>query len=113
MRHRQCYICAEEDEPPLRESGVGLGDMTSELKANEYISKFVSDGPKNYAYELRNSVTGEAKLVCRLWDIGLNYKASQIVNFETIKNLVVPTAPSQFALIKKSNERESTVRLYQ
>ena len=47
------------DEPPLIECGDALGDMTSELKANEYISEFVSGGPKNYAYKQCNSVTGK------------------------------------------------------
>ena len=46
------------DEPPLIECGDALGDMTSELKANEYISEFVSGGPKNYAYKECNSVFG-------------------------------------------------------
>ena len=46
------------DEPPLIECGDALGDMTSEPKAKEYISEFVSGGPKNYAYKQCNSVTG-------------------------------------------------------
>ena len=45
------------NEPPLIECGDALGDMSSELKANEYISEFVSGGPKNYAYKVSNSVT--------------------------------------------------------
>ena len=49
----------KNDEPPLIECGAALGDMTSELKENEYISEFVSGGPKNYAYKLCNSVTGK------------------------------------------------------
>jgi hypothetical protein len=63
--------------------------MTSELKANEYISEFVSGGPKNYGYKLCNSVTGETKTVCKVRGMTLNYKASQLVNFETIKDLVL------------------------
>ena len=39
------------DEPPLIECGEAPGDMTAELKANEYISDFVSSCPKNYAYK--------------------------------------------------------------
>jgi len=35
------------DEPLLIEYGDALGDMTSELKANEYISESISGGPKN------------------------------------------------------------------
>ena len=47
------------DEPPLIKCGDAPGDMTSELKANEYISEFVSGGPKNYAYKQCNSMTGK------------------------------------------------------
>jgi len=81
--------------------------MTSELKANEYISEFVSGGPKNYGYKLCNSVT-----VCEVLGITLNYKTWQLVNLETFKDLALkgdPTAPSRFTLIKISTERESTV----
>ena len=62
--------------------------MTSELKANEYISEFVSGGPKNYDYKVCNSVT-ESKTVCKVQGITFNYKASQLVNFDTIKDLIL------------------------
>ena len=63
--------------------------MISELKAIEYISDFVSGGPKNHVNEVCNSVTGEAKTDCKVRGITFNYKASQFVNFETIKDLVL------------------------
>ena len=44
-------------EPPLIECGNALGDVTSEVKGSEYISEFVSGGPKNYDYKLCDSVT--------------------------------------------------------
>ena len=53
------------DEPPLTECGDALGDITSELMANEYISEFVSGG-LNYAYKVCNSVTGEVKTVFKV-----------------------------------------------
>ena len=40
--------------------------MTSELKANEYISAFVSGDPKNYSYKVSNTVTRELKAVCKV-----------------------------------------------
>ena len=46
-----------KDEPNLVETGDKLGDMTSELRATEYISEFVSGGPKNYAYRVINTGT--------------------------------------------------------
>ena len=63
--------------------------MTSELKANEYNSEFVSGGHKNYAYKVCNSETGELKTVCKVRCITLNYKVWQPMNFETIKDLVL------------------------
>ena len=49
------------DERPLIECGDALGDKTSELKANEYISEFVSGGPKNYASKQCNSVKAKRR----------------------------------------------------
>jgi len=51
------------------------GDMSFELKENEYISEFVSGAPKNYAYKLCNSVTEELKTMCQVRAIKLTYKA--------------------------------------
>jgi hypothetical protein len=53
----------ETDQPPQIECCDAQGDMISELKAIEYISDFVSGGPKNHVNEVCNSVTGEAKTV--------------------------------------------------
>ena len=55
-------------ESPLVETGDNLGDMTSELKPSEYIEEFVSGGPKNYAYKVVDTVTGERKQVCKVRD---------------------------------------------
>ena len=85
---RQCYIRAE-DVRTAPDRIDALGYMTSELKANEYISEYVSGGPKNYAYKQCNSVTGEAKTDCKVRGITFNYKASQLVNFDIIKDLVL------------------------
>ena len=52
--------------------------MTSELKPSEYIEEFVSGGPKNYAYKVVDSVTGERKHVCKVRGITLNYNASRL-----------------------------------
>jgi len=47
------------DEPALIETGDKLGDMTSELRPSEFISEFVSGGPKNYAYRVMTGGTEE------------------------------------------------------
>jgi hypothetical protein len=62
----------KESEPPLIETGDNLGDMKNELKPGEYISEFVSGGPKNYAYRVVNrDASKPSKTVCKVR--GLTY----------------------------------------
>ena len=63
--------------------------MTSELKQGIRIEEFVSGGPKNYAYRIMDPVTGNRERVCKVRGITLNYSASQAVNFDVIKALVL------------------------
>ena len=49
----------------------------------------MSGGPKNYTYKTLSSVTGAEKTVCKVRGITLNYSASQIVNFEKIKAMIL------------------------
>ena len=62
-------------------TGDCLDEMVSELKLCEYISEFVSGGPKNYAYQTRNTETGAESTVCKERGITSNYSVSQLVNF--------------------------------
>jgi hypothetical protein len=77
------------NEPALVETGHNLGAMTSELKPYEYIQKYVAAGPKNYSYKTVNSMTGECKTICKVRGITLNYNASQLVNFDRMKNMIL------------------------
>ena len=77
------------DEAALVQTGDCLGAMTSELKPREFICEFFSGGPKNYAYKSINSVTGEKKTVCKVRGITLNHSASQLVNFESIRRMIL------------------------
>ena len=63
--------------------------MTSELKSSEFIEEFVSGGPKNYAYKIVNTATDERKTVCKVRGITLNYNASQLVNFDVIRDIIL------------------------
>ena len=81
-RHRQRFIYIQpRDGTAMVNSGDCLGDLKSELKPCEYISEFVSGGPKNYAYKTHNTVTDAETTVCKVGGITLNYSASQLVNF--------------------------------
>jgi hypothetical protein len=77
------------DGTALVKTGDCLGEMTSELKPDEIISEFVSGGPKNYAFKTFNLVTGAENTVCKVRGITLNYSASQLVNFQRIKHMIL------------------------
>ena len=79
------------DVPNLIETGDKLGDMTSELRTIEYVSEFVSGGPKNYAYKVIDTETGRTATVCKVRGITLNYSAKQLVNFDVIRDMILGT----------------------
>jgi hypothetical protein len=82
------YIQGRE-ETQLVEWEDRLGDMTNELQPGEYIEEFVRDGPKNYAYKIVVPDSSKKKPVCKVRGITLNYSASQLVNFESIKEIIL------------------------
>ena len=63
--------------------------MTNELGSDEYIKEFLSGGPKNYAYKIVNASTLETKTVCKMRGITLNYTAAQLVNFDSIRDMIL------------------------
>ena len=91
-----------KDEPALIQTGDRLGDMTSELRPAESISEFVSGGPKNYAYKIV-TVGGGVKTVCKVSGIRLNYNASKLVNFESIRDMILRTGD---AVVNVHTERK-------
>ena len=66
-------------EPPL---GDYLGDLTDELDG-DYITTFVSGGPKNYAY-----VTNNDKRVTKIRGITLDHATTKKLNPEVMRSLV-------------------------
>ena len=76
--------------------GNHLGDMTTELGCADvncqdnncakehYICEFVSCGPKNYAY-----LTDTGHIKCKVRGFTLNYINSQVINFETMKQMIL------------------------
>ena len=76
-------------EPPLVETGDCLGAITSELKPGFHIEEFVNGGPKNYAYRIVDPLTSNRETVRKVRRITLNYNATQTVNFDVIKALVL------------------------
>ena len=71
------------------ETGDCLGAMTSELKPGFHIEEFVSGGPKIYAYRIVGPVKGNRETVCKVRGITLNYSASQTINFDVMKAMIL------------------------
>ena len=67
-------------DPPL---GDYLGDLTDELDAGDYITTFISGGPKNYAY-----ITNNGKSETKIRGITLNYAATKKINLDVMRHLV-------------------------
>ncbi|XP_018574534.1 uncharacterized protein LOC108913464 [Anoplophora glabripennis] len=84
-------------------TGEFLGDMTDELEHGSYITEFVSGGPKNYAYKAFSTSDNEEKVVCKVKGISLNYTASQLINFDTIKDMVLDTSTTSPVCVASRN----------
>ena len=71
-------------EPGKPEPSLGdyLGDLTDELDG-DYITAFMSGGPKNYAYETNNN-----KRVTKIRGITLDYATTKKLNFEVMCSLL-------------------------
>ena len=91
------YISSSSNHvPPL---GEYLGELTPELGFGDvacqdrtcdwkhWIVELIPGGPKNYAYITNNLYT-----VCKLYGFTLNHKNSQLVNFKTVKVLLLADA---------------------
>jgi len=63
-------------------TGCMLGDWTDELGGN-YITNWVSTGPKSYDY-----ITNLSKEICKIKGFFLNYENSQFLNFKTMSEMV-------------------------
>ena len=73
------------------DTGDFLGDLTDKLEdfgPGAYISKFVSGGPKNYAFEVRIP-NGPSKYVAKVKGFTLNSEVCKSINFHSIKRLVL------------------------
>jgi hypothetical protein len=73
-------------------TGDYLGDLTDELEkfsAGSYIEEFVSGGTKNYAFSVFCPSTGKQTTKCKVKDITLNYENSKVVNFTSLRRMIL------------------------
>ena len=64
--------------------GDHLGQWTNELKTGQFISRFVSSGPKSYAY-----LTNDDAKTTKLKGFTLNHEVCKLLNFDSICELVL------------------------
>ena len=63
--------------------------MTSEFRPTEYLSEFVSGGPKNYAYRTVDTANGQTDTICKVRGMTLN--AWQLTKFEVVRYMIFGT----------------------
>ncbi|MCW4344201.1 MAG: hypothetical protein N0E48_12745 [Candidatus Thiodiazotropha endolucinida] len=93
LGRRVCYCDTDSiiftTSPGLWEPQLGdyLGDLTDEEPGNT-ILKFVTGGPKNYAYTLLKPNKKGKNSICKVRGITLNYKNLLQINFDTVTGMV-------------------------
>lgn len=92
------------DGDPMPPSGSFMGMMCDELSGllgnGSFITEYVSCGPKNYCYTVKNPSTGQEKTVCKIKGITHTIAAARVVNMQSMLNLLrsqmnTLTEPSQ------------------
>ena len=77
--------------------GNYLGEFTDEINKagdNDFITKFVSGGAKNYAFETNNGIS---KAIVK--GFSLNHVAIQTINYDSIQKIVTDFKVRHLALI--------------
>jgi hypothetical protein len=83
-------------EPPKVTIGDYLGHLTDELeefRSGSFIDEFVSGVPKTYAFSVICPSTGKRTNKCKVKSITLNYQNSKVVNFTSLRNMILDDAP--------------------
>ena len=78
------------DEPPKVHTGDYLSDLTDELEefdSGSSIEEFVSGGPK--LFMVFCPATGKRTSKCKVKGITLNYNNSEVVNFTSLRNMIL------------------------
>ena len=97
-------------QPPAVSCGDKLGDLTNELGRDDYIEDFVSGGSKDYALKIVNGRTKEKKTICKVRRITLNYATSQLVNFDSIKDMNLGTDTPDVITVRTEKNIKSKMR---
>jgi len=69
--------------------GKGLGEWEDEMKEGEWIAEIVLGGAKSYSYR-----TNKGKVITKQKGLTLDVENSKLVNFDTLKHLVLNHMPN-------------------
>ena len=102
-----CIYVSKHDSPkPIL--GDYLGNLTNEITPKygpgSYITQFACGGPKNYAYVVNNGAKH-----CKIRGFTFNFKNSQILNFDSMRNAICKYVSKPFSadsVGKKKNEKK-------
>lgn len=92
-------IFTQKPNEPTLPLGDFLGDLTDELAEygeGSFITEFVSGGPKNYAFEVFSPQTKSKHYLVKAKGFTLNYANSQIINFNSLKDIVLHSVNSDY-----------------
>jgi hypothetical protein len=81
-----CIYIDRPGQPHPVIEGDRLGAWTDEHPENKILS-FASGGPKNYGYQYRDT-EGQVHTECKVKGLTLNYRTSQVVNFDVLKKAI-------------------------
>jgi hypothetical protein len=74
----------EKEGENILSTGDLLGELTDELPRATHITNFASSGPKSYTYK-----RSDGALTVKLKGITLNHKNSQVVNYNSVRDVVI------------------------
>ena len=100
------YLSRKFDYGP--KTDIYLGDWTNELPKDTFIKHFISLGPKFYSYILSD---GQIKTTCK--GISQNIKTDSVLNFDSIKNLVINKTDSENYFVEQHQfKRDKNYKIY-
>lgn len=100
----------------MQEPSVGpfLGDLTDELEEygpGSYITEFVSGGPKNYSYTVWSPSKEKKFIKCKVKGFTLNYEATKLINFESMKRLILTSDLTGIPIIRTNIRRSKNLHV--
>ena len=80
----------------IPQTGNYLGQLTSELKTNAYITKFCSCGPKTYAFEVFDQNAKKYENIVKVKGLSLAFDTEKTINLDSMKNIIDKALQSSY-----------------